>query len=152
MRKIKLIKEIVPTEEFTDITDEVQKSITKTIAVHNQFPSTLDPILCIVYSPHTTACIRLLENEVLLKQDMKDYMERMAPSSCLYRHDDIEKRSVPPEERRNGYSHLRAMSFNHQEIIPIIEGKLDLGKWQRIFYIECDLGKDSRKYNILLVG
>jgi secondary thiamine-phosphate synthase enzyme len=119
-------------EEFTNITDLVLADLEKEmlpIGSHG---------LCLVYSTHTTACIRLLEDESLLRKDMHDFFERLAPSHCLYRHDDIEHRDVPPDERRNGYSHLRAMLMNHQEIIPIVNGVLDLGKWQKIFYVECD--------------
>jgi len=138
----RITKSIEPKEEFTNITNEIQEEIKK-----------FNPLftgLIIVYSRHTTACIRLLENETLLKQDMHDFMERLASSNCLYRHDDLEHRDVPPEERRNGYSHLRAMLLNHQEIIPVINGNLDLGNWQKIFYIECDVGKENRTYNILI--
>lgn len=134
-------KSIIPIEEFTDITNEIQQEINN----HNVLIG-----LCTIYSKHTTACIGILENEILLKKDMHDFFERLAPSSCLYRHDDLEHRGISPEERRNGFSHLRAMLLNHSQIIPIITGKLDLGKWQRIFYIECDLKKENRTYNILI--
>ena len=130
---------IKPTEEYTDITKIVQDHL-RFLGIENG--------LCMVYTKHTTACIRLLESETLLKQDMNDFMERLAPSTVLYRHDDLENRDVPPEERRNGYSHLRAMLLNHQELILVLDWKLDLGKWQRIFYIECDFGKENRTFNI----
>lgn len=135
-------KEIVPTEIFTNITKDVQ-SVVEELAITSG--------VVLVYSKHTTACIGLLEDETLLKIDEKDFFERLASSNCLYRHDDIEKRDVPPDERRNGYSHLRAMLMNNQAIIPIIDGKLDIGKWQKLFYIECDLGKEDRTYNILIM-
>lgn len=135
-------KEIIPTEIFTNITEIIQSEINK-IGMQEG--------LCMVYTKHTTACIGLLEDETLLKLDEKDFFERLASSNCLYRHDDIEKRDVPPEERRNGYSHLRAMLLNHLETIPVIKGQLDLGKWQKIFYIECDMGKEDRTYNILII-
>ena len=128
-------------EEFIDITDRVQEQILK---------RDIELGFAMVYTKHTTACIRVLENEELLKKDMHDFFERLASSNCLYRHDDIEHRSVPPDERRNGFSHLRAMLLNHNETIPIFDGKLDLGKWQRIFFIECDMGRTDRTFNILL--
>ncbi len=133
---------IAPKEEFTDITEKIQKAIS--------FYDVKQGI-ALVYTKHTTACIRLLENETLLKQDMHDFFERLASSNCLYRHDDLEHRDVPPEERRNGFSHLRAMLLNHQETIPIVNGKLDLGQWQKIFYVECDLGKENRTYNLGII-
>ena len=133
--------DIEPTEEYIDITSRVQQYI-------NSLGITQG--LCMIYTKHTTACIRIIEPETLLKQDMHDFMERLAPSTVLYRHDDIENRDVPPEERRNGFSHLRAMLLNHQEIIPVIDGKLDLGKWQAIYYIECDLGKEDRTFSVCI--
>jgi secondary thiamine-phosphate synthase enzyme len=145
--------EVKGHEEFTDITDIVQSDLDEVLPDTYTLGGIREG-LCIVYSTHTTACVRLLEPESLLKQDMHDFFERLAPSSCYYRHDDIEHRDVPPEERRNGFSHLRAMLMNHQEIIPIIDGKLDLGKWQRIFYIECDFHppiRDDREFRVIIV-
>ena len=133
---------MVPEEDYTNITTKLQDFVDD---------SNVQNGICVVYTKHTTACVRLLEPEVLLKQDMHDFMERLASSNCLYRHDDLDNRDVPPEERRNGYSHLRAMLLNHQEMIPIINGKLDLGKWQNVFYIECDLGKEDRTLNALII-
>ena len=135
--------QITPTEDFTDITSAVAEDI-KESGIKNG--------LAFVYTKHTTACLRILEPETLLKLDMHDFMERLASSNCLYRHDDIEHRDVPPEERRNGYSHLRAIMLNNQEIVPIINGEMDLGKWQRIFYVECDLGKEDRAFEILILN
>lgn len=141
--KMVLIKQfkIEPKEDYTNITQQVQDVITS---------NNVQEGLCFVYSKHTTACIGILEQETLLKKDMHDFMERLASSNCFYRHDDIEHRDVPPDERRNGYSHLRAMLMTNQVFIPIFDGKLDLGKWQRIFYIEHDLGKENRTFNIII--
>ena len=132
---------IKPIDEYINITDRIQRYIKK---------EKIKNALCMIYTKHTTACIRILEPEILLRQDMHDFMERLAPSTVLYRHDDLENRDVPPEERRNGYSHLRAMLLNYQEIVPIIDSKLDFGKWQQVFYIECDLGKEDRTFNICI--
>lgn len=129
--------------EFQDITEDI-KNVLNLSGIRNG--------VCLVYTKHTTSCIRLIENEDLLMKDMHDFFERIAPSTVLYRHDDLEHRTVPPNERRNGFSHLRAMLLNHQENIPIIDGRLDLGKWQRIFYIDCDFGKQDRTYNVFIYG
>lgn len=129
--------------EFQDITENISDALNL---------SGIKNGVCLVYTKHTTSCIRLIENEDLLMEDMHDFFERIAPSTVLYRHDDLEHRTVPPDERRNGFSHLRAMLLNHQENIPVIDGRLDLGKWQRIFYIDCDFGKQSRTYNVFIYG
>lgn len=139
---IKVNFDIKPDKEFIDITELVQAKINE-LNVEWGF--------VIVYTKHTTACIRLLENETLLMHDMHDFLERIAPSTVKYRHDDIEHRDVPPDERLNGFSHLRAMFLNHQELLFVEAGKLDLGKWQKIFYIECDLGKENRTWNLIVL-
>lgn len=119
--------DLTPAGEFTDITPSIEENIPEDFTG-----------MCFVYSPHTTGCIRIMENETLLMKDLHDFMERIASSNCLYRHDNIEERSVPPDERRNGFSHLRAMLLNQSEIVPVWKGKMELGTWQRIFFIECD--------------
>ena len=59
---------------------------------------------------------------------------------------------MPPDERLNGFSHLRSIFLNNQEVIFIKDGKLDLGKWQSIFYIETDLGKENRALDIAIIS
>ena len=134
---------ITPKKEFTNITSLIQSAIDD---------QGLKEGLCIVYSKHTTACIGILEDEKLLMNDMHNFLEFLSPSGAVYQHDDIEHRTVPPEERRNGHSHLRAMLLNHQQTIPVIDYNLDLGKWQKLFYIETDLGKEDRTYSICFIS
>jgi len=136
-------QDILPLHEFQDITDVISVAVKE---------SEVSSGLCVVYSKHTTACIRILENELLLMHDMHAFLERIAPSCGVYKHDDIEHRTVPPDERINGFAHIRAMFLNHQECIPIVDGDLDLGKWQRVFYIDCDFGKPDRKLNTFIIG
>lgn len=109
---------------FTEITDKIKPTIEKGY--------------CVISSLHTTCALAILENESLLKKDMEAYLERMASEKGVYAHDDIAKRDVPPDERINGFSHIRAMLFQNSIIVPIEDGKLLLGKWQTIFLIELD--------------
>ena len=109
---------------FTDITNDVKPTI------KNGF--------CVIYSMHTTCGVAVLENESLLKKDIAGFFERMAPKCGIYAHDDIAKRDVPPDERINGFSHIRSMLFPTSVVIPIEDGKLVMGQWQRIFLLEFD--------------
>lgn len=95
-----------------------------------------------VMSKHTTAAIRIMENEVALKADMEKMMKKLFPKDGFYAHDIIALRDVPPEERLNGYSHLRTLFFNTSEFIPVKDGKLDIGKWQSVFLVELDPFRD----------
>jgi secondary thiamine-phosphate synthase enzyme len=64
------------------------------------------------------------------------------PTSEGYRHDRIDD---------NADSHLRAVLLGASEALPIQEGKLELGTWQRIFFAEMD-GPRNRTVNITLLG
>lgn len=56
-----------------------------------------------------------------------------------------------PDERINGHSHLKSLFLNSGELIPIVDGKLALGKWQSIFFIELD-GPRNREVLLQFVG
>ena len=117
---------------FTDITSCVVPTI------ENGF--------CVLSSMHTTCGLAILENESLLKKDMEGFLERIAPKCGIYAHDDIAKRDVPPDERINGFSHIRSMLFPTSLVIPVENKKLVLGKWQTIFLLELDPQRERTIY------
>ncbi|MBU0613455.1 secondary thiamine-phosphate synthase enzyme YjbQ [Patescibacteria group bacterium] len=95
----------------------------------------------LVFTPHTTVAIKINEKEEGLIADLKRLMTSIVPSACEYRHDDLETRDPATmcdgEECLNGHAHLQQMLFGStSETIPIIHGKLSLGRWQHIFLIE----------------
>jgi secondary thiamine-phosphate synthase enzyme len=91
-----------------------------------------------VYSTHTTAAVRVNENEQLLLRDFARFLEKLAPAGDgVYEHDDIARReNVPPDEPINGHAHCRHLVLSSSETIPLVEGRLALGQWQRIFLVE----------------
>lgn len=95
-----------------------------------------------VYSTHTTACVKILEDELLSLMDLKQHLESVASDKTAYLHDNIDLRQVPVNERINGVAHVRSLYFNHAETIPVWDGKLMLGKWQEVFLVELDLYRD----------
>jgi secondary thiamine-phosphate synthase enzyme len=113
---------------FTNITSSIQPSIQNGIEI--------------LFTKHTTCGLAILEDESLLKSDMEACLERMAPKCGIYAHDNIEKRDVPPDERINGHSHIRALLFPPSLTIPVKDGKLDLGKWQSVFLVELDPSRE----------
>lgn len=100
--------------------------------------------LCVVFTPHTTCAIAILEDESLLMKDMESYLERIAPKNGVYAHDDIERRDVPPTERINGFSHIRAMQMTPSMVIPYADGRLLLGEWQSVFLVELDPARERQ--------
>lgn len=119
--------EVESEKVFTDITAQVKSCIPEdfTGLVH-------------VFSRHTTAGIRILENEVLLKADYCNFLDEVAPVNGKYQHNNVGVRDVPRDERINGHSHIRSLFFPTSEMIPVEKGEMLLGKWQTLFIVELD--------------
>jgi secondary thiamine-phosphate synthase enzyme len=106
-----------------------------------------------VQSLHTTAAIVVNEHEPLLLGDMAGLLERLAPIDALYRHDNITLRTVncvigePP----NGHSHCRALLLGAATTLNVVDGHLQLGRWQRVFLVELD-GPRTRDVSLLALG
>ncbi len=124
--------------EFIDITEKIKKKI-------KNFKNGIINI----QSKHTTTAIILNESEPLLINDMMKTLERLIPKNNSYQHDDFTIRTVNmcDGECANGHAHCKALFLPSSLSLNIVNGKLDLGIWQRIFFIELDR---SRKRNISL--
>lgn len=127
---------------FTNITENI-KSVVYEYNIKNG--------LCLIKSQHTTGNVRIIEDEYLLRTDYDRFLNRMVPEKDYYSHNEIQNRNVPRSERLNGHSHLRSLFFNTSEVIPVVNGELDLGKWQSIVFIETDTISLQRQYNIILL-
>ena len=117
--------------EFIDITERVVEFVAS---------SNVRSGWALVFSKHTTAAITIQENEPLLLTDMANFLERLSPKTGHYRHNDFSVRTVHMHEDEcpNGHSHCQHLSLGSSETIPVIEGELALGQWQRIFMVELD--------------
>ena len=102
---------------------------------------------------HTTAAIVVNENEPLLIEDFKAMLERIAPARGPYAHDDQQRRRVNlvPDERSNGHSHARALLLGASKVLNVLEGRVELGRWQSIFLVELD-GARKRSISITVTG
>lgn len=102
-----------------------------------------------VQTRHTTTAIIVNENEPLLLEDLKKTLERLAPRTVSYAHDDFDIRTenLTPDERPNGHAHCKALFLRSSETLNIINGELDLGRWQRVFFLELD---DARPRTVSL--
>ena len=94
-----------------------------------------------VFSRHTTAAIIIQENEPLLLEDFKNFLDCVAPEEADYRHNDFNTRTVHMHEDEcpNGHSHCRQLVLGTSESVPLIQGEMSLGQWQRIFFVELDI-------------
>lgn len=93
----------------------------------------------LVFSRHTTTALAINENEERLLEDIKVYLQKLAPQSEKYLHNDLHLReNIPVDEPINAHSHLMAITLSTSEVIPIVDGKLALGTYQSILFFELD--------------
>ncbi len=99
-----------------------------------------------VFVAHTTCAIKIMEGEILLLSDVNEYLNQTFPKENGYKHDIIEIRDVPLNERVNGHSHMKQLFFGTDVNIPVEDGKMLLGKWQTVFLVEFDPIRDREVY------
>jgi secondary thiamine-phosphate synthase enzyme len=132
-----------PTE-FIDLTDRLRRLIAQS-RVHCGIVN--------IQALHTTLGIIVNELEPLLLDDFSALLERAAPGSRGYRHDDIRLRTVnlTPHERVNGHAHCRALLLGSAVSLNVADGKLRLGRWQRVLMVELD-GPQLRELSVVVIG
>ena len=82
-----------------------------------------------IFSQHTTAAIKINENEPLLLRDLARTLRQFAPPNAYYEHNDFSRRTVNmnEDECANGHSHVQHLFLGTSETIPIIDGRISLG-------------------------
>ncbi|ODS39266.1 MAG: hypothetical protein A7316_06025 [Candidatus Altiarchaeales archaeon WOR_SM1_86-2] len=106
--------------EFVDITGKINNLI-------EDFNIPDGAIL--ICTKHTTSGLIVNENESGLVEDMENALKMLIPSASGYKHDRID---------RNADSHLRSILISTSLVLPVADGRLDLGRWQSVFFVELD--------------
>ena len=120
--------------EYIHITPEVDAAVRK---------SGVRDGMVLVSAMHITAGVYVNDNETGLIADIDRWLEDLAPFRKDYQHHQTGE--------SNGDSHLKSMLVHHEVIVPITDGKLDLGPWQRVFYAEFD-GQRPKRLIIKVMG
>ncbi len=130
--------------EFHDITDDVNAIIADSGIRFGQ---------ATIFSKHTTAAIRINENEPLLLRDMARTLAQLAPAGAYYEHNDFGRRTVNmnEDECANGHAHCQHLFLATSETVPVIDGRAVLGTYQRIFLVELDHPR-TRQVLVSVVG
>jgi secondary thiamine-phosphate synthase enzyme len=119
--------------EYINITPEVEE------ALHN---SGIAEGMILVSAMHITAGVYVNDAESGLIQDIDDWLEGLAPYGDYRHHRTGET---------NGDSHLKSLLVHHQVIVPVTDGRLDLGPWQQVYYAEFD-GRRPKRVIIKVMG
>ncbi|MDQ3009733.1 MAG: secondary thiamine-phosphate synthase enzyme YjbQ, partial [Acidobacteriota bacterium] len=96
-----------------------------------------------VQTRHTTTALIVNENEPLLIEDLKRLLDTHVPRDGQYDHNDFSRRvDIPLDEPANGHSHCKALFLPSSILLNIADGKLQLGRWQSLFFIELDEARE----------
>lgn len=119
--------------EYLNITPQVEKALHK---------SGIAEGMILVSAMHITAGVYVNDAEAGLIEDIDEWLEGLAPFSDYRHHRTGET---------NGDSHLKSLLVHHQVIVPVTEGRLDLGPWQQVYYAEFD-GRRPKRVIIKVMG
>ncbi len=129
----------ITTEGFCDTLD-----ITERVAKIAETSKLLNGTLT-VFCPGSTGTITTIEFEPGVIKDLQKALEKIAPSGVLYEHDKAWGDG-------NGFSHVRAALMKPSLTIPVVDGKMTLGRWQQIVFIDFDNRPRNRKIVVQVVG
>ena len=122
-----------------DITSEIKTAFNEI----NDGEDNIEKGILTVFTKHSTSAIVVNENERGLLNDFESILEDLIKEKYGYMHDRIDN---------NAASHLKSFLLGSSETIPIINGKIDLGTWQSIFFIELDGPRRNRTVDLVFIG
>ena len=120
--------------EYVNVTDQVAEIVAR---------SGIREGMVLVSAMHITAAVYVNDAESGLIQDIEDWLENLAPARPDYRHHRTGE--------TNGDAHLKSLLLHHEVIVPLTEGRLDLGPWQQIYYAEFD-GRRRKRVVVKVMG
>src|SRR3954453_2926456 len=119
-----------------EVTDEVQKIVTR---------SKIATGTVTVFIRHTSCSLVIMENAApAARRDLENFFESLVPEEAEYEHDD--------EGPDDSTSHIRMALTRTSEVVPIADGKLQLGTWQGIFLFEHRRARHTRRIIVTVLG
>jgi thiamine phosphate synthase YjbQ (UPF0047 family) len=136
--------------ELIRITEDVQSAVDEAAVSEG---------MALVAAMHITAAVWINDDEPGLHEDVLEWLDKVAPPSWKEPANDVARELLPdPGDYRhhrggedNGDAHLKNLLVHHQVIVPVTEGRLDLGPWQHVFYCEFD-GRRPKRMIIKVLG
>lgn len=117
--------------DFVDVTNRVGEVVRKS-GVGNG--------LAHVFAPHATGILIVTEHEPSLDNDIRNLLERLIPKRATYQHP------------ANAHSHLRSMILCPDKTLPVIDGRVALGTWQSLVFVETDVHPRRRTLIMQVIG
>jgi len=129
--------------EFVRITEDVQSTVDE---------AKVNEGMALVSAMHITAGVWVNDDEPGIQEDALEWLDKLAPPSWKEPVNEVARALLPDggdyRHHRggedNGDAHFKNMLVHHQVIVPVTDGRLDLGPWQQVFYTEFDGGRSKR--------
>jgi thiamine phosphate synthase YjbQ (UPF0047 family) len=142
--------ETAERREFVRITADVQAAVDESAIAEG---------MVLVSAMHITAGVWVNDDEPGIQADALEWLDKLAPPSWKEPADAVARELLPEggdyRHHRggedNGDAHLKNLLVHHQVIVPVTDGRLDLGPWQAIFYTEFD-GRRPKRLVIKVMG
>lgn len=132
---MEIIIKTAKREEIVDVTEKVKEAVSKLMERDKKMVCNKKFRACLVYVPHATCAVIINENyDAAVCEDILEFLRKQIPRG-KWKHDKIDN---------NADSHIKASIIGSSQVIPIINGKLGLGRWQGIGLAEFD-GPRERK-------
>jgi secondary thiamine-phosphate synthase enzyme len=122
--------------DMHDITTEVEQVLQE---------SGIQAGLVTVFTPSATSSLTTIEYESGALSDLKRALDEIAPPERDYAHN-------LRWGDGNGHSHLRAAILKPTISIPVVEGRMTLGTWQQILFIDFDIHPRQRRLVVQVMG
>lgn len=127
------------TKGYNDMIDVTEEVNTKLVE------SGIEDGIVILFVPGSTGGFTTIEHESGLVEDFSAMMERLIPQEAHYHHD-------AKWGDGNGFSHVRAALLGPSLTVPISKGRLSLGTWQQIIFVDFDNRPRSRNIILQFMG
>ncbi len=98
-----------------------------------------------IFVSGSTGSITTIEYEPGLIKDFPEMLSRIAPRDLDYGHEQM-------WHDGNGHSHVKASLVGPSLTVPFIDGKLCLGRWQQIVFVEMDTRTRNRDLILQIIG
>ena len=142
--------ETAERRELIRITEEVQAVVDEAGIAEG---------MVLVSAMHITAGVWVNDDEPGLHEDVLEWLDKVAPASWQPPPGGVAEELLPEggdyRHHRggedNGDAHLKSLLVHHQAIVPVTDGRLDLGPWQQVFYCEFD-GRRPKRLVIKAMG
>ena len=98
-----------------------------------------------IFNVGSTGAVGMIEYEPGLESDLPEMLDKLIPPSKSYGHELA-------WHDGNGHSHLQASLLGPEITIPVSQGRANLGTWQQIFHLECDIKPRKRTIVVTVQG